>query len=40
MNDLDDYVKNKKAMGKRFKQFRELIGKSKRTFYGTIINDK
>lgn len=29
MNDLDDYVKNKKAMGKRFKQFRELIGKSK-----------
>jgi transcriptional regulator with XRE-family HTH domain len=29
MNGLDDYVKNKKAMGKRFKQFRELIGKSK-----------
>jgi transcriptional regulator with XRE-family HTH domain len=30
MHDLDDYVKNKKAMGKRFKQFRELIGKSKK----------
>jgi transcriptional regulator with XRE-family HTH domain len=30
MCDLDDYVKNKKAMGKRFKQFRELIGKSKK----------
>jgi DNA-binding XRE family transcriptional regulator len=29
MNGLDDYVKNKKAMGQRFKQFRELIGKSK-----------
>jgi transcriptional regulator with XRE-family HTH domain len=30
MHDLDDYVKNKKAMGQRFKQFRELIGKSKK----------
>jgi len=27
MNDLDEYVKQKKAMGKRFKQFRELVGK-------------
>ena len=30
MNDLDEYVKQKKAMGQRFKQFRELVGKSKK----------
>ena len=29
MNDLDEYVKQKKAMGQRFKQFRELVEKSK-----------
>jgi transcriptional regulator with XRE-family HTH domain len=30
MHDLDDYVQQKKAMGHRFKQFRELIGKSRK----------
>ena len=30
MNDLDEYFQQKKAMGKRFKQFRELVGKSKK----------
>jgi len=29
MCDLDEYAKQKKAMGKRFKQFRELVEKSK-----------
>jgi transcriptional regulator with XRE-family HTH domain len=30
MNYLDEYVKQKKAIGKRFKQFRELVGKSQK----------
>jgi transcriptional regulator with XRE-family HTH domain len=30
MCDLDEYFKQKKAMGKRFKQFRELLGKSRK----------
>jgi transcriptional regulator with XRE-family HTH domain len=30
MYDLDEYFKQKKAMGKRFKQFRELLGKSRK----------
>ncbi len=30
MNDLDEYFKQKKAMGRRFKQFRELLGKSRK----------
>ena len=29
MCDLDEYAKQKKEMGKRFKQFRELVDKSK-----------
>jgi transcriptional regulator with XRE-family HTH domain len=28
MNDIDDYYNQKRAMGQRFKQFRELVGKS------------
>ena len=28
MNNLDEYVQQKKEMGKRFKNFRELMGKS------------
>ncbi len=30
MCDLDEYFQQKKAMGKRFKQFRELLGKSRK----------
>ncbi len=30
MCDLDEYFKQKKAMGRRFKQFRELLGKSRK----------
>jgi transcriptional regulator with XRE-family HTH domain len=29
MNDLDEYVQQKKEMGQRFKKFRELMGKSR-----------
>jgi transcriptional regulator with XRE-family HTH domain len=32
MNDLDEYFQQKKAMGKRFKQFREMLGKSRKEF--------
>jgi transcriptional regulator with XRE-family HTH domain len=30
MCDLDEYFKQKKAMGRRFKQFREMLGKSRK----------
>ena len=30
MNDIDEYFQQKKAMGQRFKQFRDLMGKSKK----------
>ena len=30
MNDLGDHYQQKKEIGKRFKQFRELVGKSKK----------
>jgi transcriptional regulator with XRE-family HTH domain len=30
MNDLDEYVQQKKEIGQRFKKFRELMGKSKK----------
>ena len=30
MNDLDEYVQQKKEIGQRFKKFRELVGKSKK----------
>jgi hypothetical protein len=29
MDDIDEYFQQKKEMGKRFKQFRDLVGKSK-----------
>jgi len=30
MNDLDEYVQQKKEIGQRFKKFRELMGKTKK----------